>query len=144
MKKMQSNDGALKRKMLNMGIADYKVYFLWWKYAKDLLPDKDIKTFEDLVNKYSNKFPKTVTLNDAEAWLYEPTVQECLKELLKSKHQQRLIELYNIYYEKAKTDVQAFRAFIDFSKTFFGDTNNESELQKILNSVRIDEEIEVD
>ena len=50
-----------------------------------------------------------------------------------------MTELYNIYFEKAKEDVQAFKAFVDFSATYFKD-NQESELQKILNGVDLGEE----
>ena len=38
----------------------------------------------------------------------------------------------------AKEDVQAFKAFVDFSNTFFKN-NDESELQKILNNVNLDD-----
>ncbi len=48
-----------------------------------------------------------------------------------------MVELYNIYYDKAKEDVQAFKAFVDFSKTFFKG-NEESELQKALNGIDFD------
>lgn len=125
---------SLKIKMQNM-CTDYKVYWLWLKFAPELLPDKNIKTFKDLQNKYK-KFPKDITEQDAEVWLYEKPVQNALKELLKSQHTKKMMELYNIYFEKAKTDVQAFKAFIDFSNAFFAD-EKDSELEMLLKGIKV-------
>lgn len=123
---------SLKIKMQNI-CTDYKAYFLWWKYAPELLP-RGIKTFKDLQNRYQ-KFPN-VTEQEAELWLYEKPVQDSLKELLKSQHTKKMMELYNIYFEKAKTDVQAFKAFIDFSNAFFAD-EKDSELEMLLKGIKI-------
>lgn len=123
---------SLKTKMQNI-CTDYKAIFLWWKYAPELLP-KGIKTFKDLQDRYQ-KFPN-VTEQEAELWLYEKPVQDSLKELLKSQHTKKMMELYNIYFEKAKTDVQAFKAFIDFSNAFFAD-EKDSELEMLLKGIKI-------
>lgn len=123
---------SLKTKMQNI-CTDYKAIYLWWKYAPELLP-KGIKTFEDLQSRYQ-KFPK-VTEQEAELWLYEKPVQDSLKELLKSQHTKKMMELYNIYFEKAKTDVQAFKAFIDFSSAFFAD-EKDSELEMLLKGIKL-------
>lgn len=123
---------SLKTKMQNI-CTDYKAIFLWWKYAPELLP-KGIKTFKDLQDRYQ-KFPN-VTEQEAELWLYEKPVQNALKELLKSQHTKKMMELYNIYFEKAKTDVQAFKAFIDFSNAFFAD-EKDSELEMLLKGIKI-------
>lgn len=112
---------------------DYKAIWLWWKFAPELLP-KGIKTFKDLQDRYK-KFPN-ITEQEAELWLYEKPVQDSLKELLKSQHQKKMMELYNIYFEKAKTDVQAFKAFIDFSNAFFAD-EKDSELEMLLRGIKI-------
>lgn len=123
---------SLKTKMQNI-CTDYKAYWLWWKYAPELLP-KGIKTFKDLQDRYQ-KFPN-VTEQEAELWLYEKPVQNSLKELLKSQHTKKIMELYNIYFEKAKTDVQAFKAFIDFSNAFFAD-EKDSELEMLLKGIKL-------
>lgn len=123
---------SLKIKMQNI-CTDYKAIFLWWKYAPELLP-KGIKTFKDLQDRYQ-KFPN-VTEQEAELWLYEKPVQDSLKELLKSQHTKKMMELYNIYFEKAKTDVQAFKAFIDFSNAFFAD-EKDSELEMLLKGIKV-------
>lgn len=127
---------AIRQQMKEM-IPEYKALYLYLLYSPELLPDKNIKTYEQLKANYQ-MFPKTVTEHDAQLWLYEEPTQNALKLLLKAKHNQKMVELYNIYFEKAKEDVQAFRAFVDFSKTFFKD-NDESELQKILNKTDIEE-----
>ena len=123
---------SLKTKMQNI-CTDYKAIWLWWKYAPELLP-KGIKTFKDLQDRYQ-KFPN-VTEQEAELWLYEKPVQDSLKELLKSQHTKKMMELYNIYFEKAKTDVQAFKAFIDFSNAFFAD-EKDSELEMLLKGIKV-------
>lgn len=123
---------SLKTKMQNI-CTDYKAIYLWWKYAPELLP-KGIKTFKDLQDRYQ-KFPN-VTEQEAELWLYEKPVQDSLKELLKSQHTKKMMELYNIYFEKAKTDVQAFKAFIDFSNAFFAD-EKDSELEMLLKGIKV-------
>lgn len=128
---------TIKQQMKEL-IPEYKALYLYFLYSPELLPDKSIKTYENLKSKYQ-MFPKTVTEKDAQLWLYEEPVQNALKVLLRAKHNQKMVELYNIYFEKAKKDVQAFRAFVDFSKTFFKG-NEESELQKILNGIDLTNE----
>lgn len=68
----------------------------------------------------------------------DESVQQAMKHVLKVLHGQRLIELYDIYFERAKDDTNAFKAFIDFSDKFFAD-KAESELLSILNGVDVDE-----
>lgn len=131
---------SIKQQMISL-IPEYKALYLYWLYAPDLLPpDAHIKTFNDLVGHYK-MFPKNITEEQAKVWLYEAPVQNALKVLLKAKHSQKMVELYNIYFDKAKTDTNAFKAFIDFSDKYFAD-ENESELQKILNQVNLDEDEE--
>lgn len=60
------------------------------------------------------------------------------KRKLKEQHEQKLINLYNIYYEKAQTDVNAFKAFLDFSDRFFA-SNDESSLMGIIDKVHLNE-----
>lgn len=50
----------------------------------------------------------------------------------------KLIELYNTYYDKAKDDTNAFKAFTDFSDKFFAE-EKDSELLGILNGIKDDE-----
>lgn len=71
-----------------------------------------------------------------ERWLSEEAVQKAVKYLLKRLHEQKLIELYELYFEKAKTDVQAFQAFSKFSEKFFTETG-EDDLRAILNETKL-------
>jgi len=71
-------------------------------------------------------------------WLMEENVQTAVKWLLKREHQAKMIELYNIYYNKAKEDTNAFKAFTDFSDKFFAQ-EKDSELLGILNGIKDDE-----
>lgn len=128
---------TIKQQMKNL-IPEYKALYLYYIYAPELLPDSKIQTFDDL-KEHFKMFPQGIIESQAKLWLYEEPTQNALKVLLKAKHAQRMTELYNIYFEKAKEDVQAFKAFVDFSATYFKD-NQESELQKILNGVNLDEE----
>lgn len=62
-------------------------------------------------------------------------MQNAVLWLLKRLHQKKQIELYNAYYQKALSgDVQAFKAFEDFSEKFFAE-NKENGLVSILNKV---------
>lgn len=128
---------TIKQQMKNL-IPEYKALYLYYIYAPELLPNSSIKTFDDL-KEHFKMFPQGIIESQAKLWLYEEPTQNALKVLLKAKHTQRMTELYNIYFEKAKEDVQAFKAFVDFSSTYFKD-NQESELQKILNGVDLGEE----
>ena len=112
-----------------------KATYICWLYAKELLP-QDFKTLEDL-KKYYPMIPKGVTEKTAQRWLLEDSVQKAIKMLLKAQHEKKLVELYNIYYEKAKEDTNAFKAFTDFSQQFFADSK-ETELQAILKGVKLD------
>ena len=55
-----------------------------------------------------------------------------------TEHQSKLVELYNLYFEKAKEDANTFKSFNDVSKELFKDAE-EDELTKILQGVRIDD-----
>lgn len=113
-----------------------KVYYIMWKYARHLLP-QEINTFDDLVSTYKI-FTDGMTEKHCENWLSEEAVQSAVMYLLKRLHQQKLIELYNTYFDKAKDDVQAFKAFMDFSDKFFADTG-EDELRAVLRDIQINE-----
>lgn len=53
----------------------------------------------------------------------------------------KLIKLYDIYYEKAQTDVSAARFFFEFQKELFSTYGtNDDEMTAILKSMRIKED----
>lgn len=53
-------------------------------------------------------------------------------EKLKADHNQKLIDLYNKYYDKAMEDSTCFKAFNDVSRELFKGSD-ESEIDNILN-----------
>lgn len=122
---------SLLQKLHEMLPTQVKVYYIVWKYAKHLLPKK-IETFEELTAEY-NGFTEGMDEAKCESWLTEEAVQAATKYLLKRLHNQKLIELYEIYFDKAKSDVQAFQAFSKFSEKFF-EEDGEDELRNILNN----------
>lgn len=131
-----SNSHSIRTQLKDI-IPEYKAIYLYWLYDKTLLP-KQFKNFSELKANYK-MFPNSVTEDNAKIWLYEESVQRAIKVLLGSVHKQRMIELYNIYFEKAKTDVQSFKAFVDFSNVFF-ETKGEDELSAILKGVNTNED----
>jgi hypothetical protein len=120
MGKSVSNEESVLSHIIGMVKTQAKAYYIIWKYAPELLPNPNIKTFEDLTSQYKT-FTKGMTAHVCENWLMEENVQTAVKWLLQREHQKKMIELYNIYYDKAKTDTNAFKAFIDFSNQFFAD-----------------------
>lgn len=109
---------------------DYMAYWITWKYAPDLLPTK-IKTFEELSNQYQAISNKQLTERDCEKFLYYDKVQQAVKWLLNKQRGIRMIDLYNRWYEMAKSDSNALREFMKLQDEFF--KNDElSELERIL------------
>ena len=117
--KSTSQEESILVHLKNMVKTDTKVYYILWKYAPQLLP-QHFKTFDDLKNNYKC-FTKGATEKIAENWLMEENVQTAVKWLLQREHQKKMIELYNIYFDKAKSDTNAFKAFVEFSNQFFAD-----------------------
>lgn len=135
--KKVSQEQSIPSKLKDMLKTDAKMYFVLWKYAPNLLPKQDIKTFEILKKNYKT-FTEGMTEDSCNNWLYEQNVQTAVRWLLKRIHQEKLIELYNIYFDMAKKDTTAFKAFTDFSDKFFAE-EKESELLGILQGVSEDD-----
>ncbi|CAB1244937.1 conserved protein of unknown function [Ruminococcaceae bacterium BL-6] len=131
-----SQEESIQSHLFDMVKTHTKVYYILWKYAPQLLPQQ-FKTFDDLKNNYKVFTPK-ITEKTAENWLLEENVQTAVKWLLKREHQAKMIELYNVYYERAQTDTNAFKAFVEFSNQFFADTQS-SELLDIVQGIKDDD-----
>lgn len=137
--KSVSQEQSILQRIKEMVRTDAKVYFILWKYAPQLLPDgSELKTFNDLKNHYKT-FTDGMTESTCNNWLTEQNVQTAVKWLLKRLHQQKMIELYNLYFVKAKEDTNAFKAFTDFSEKFFAQ-EKESELLAMLQNADVEEE----
>lgn len=137
--KSVSQEQSILQRIKEMVRTDAKVYFILWKYAPQLLPDgSELKTFNDLKNHYKT-FTDGMTESTCNNWLTEQNVQTAVKWLLKRLHQQKMIELYNLYFVKAKEDTNAFKAFTDFSEKFFAQ-EKESELLSILQNADVEDD----
>lgn len=137
--KSVSQEQSILQRIKEMVRTDAKVYFILWKYAPQLLPDgSELKTFNDLKNHYKT-FTDGMTESTCNNWLTEQNVQTAVKWLLKRLHQQKMIELYNLYFVKAKEDTNAFKAFTDFSEKFFAQ-EKESELLSMLQNADVEDE----
>lgn len=110
-----------------------KAYFLLWKYK---IKHKDM-TFEEI----SKKFLGGISEDVANDYFLEEDVQSAIKCILRTLHTNKMIELYTIYFEKAKEDTQAFKAFIEFSEKFFNN-GDEDELATLLNNITIGDDNE--
>jgi len=135
--KSTSQEQSIMSKLKSLVKTDAKVYFIMWKYAPQLLPNPNLKTFDDLKSNYKT-FTDGMTESTCSNWLMEENVQTAVKWLLKREHQAKLIELYNTYYIRAKEDTNAFKAFTDFSDKFFAEEKG-SELLGILNGIKDDD-----
>lgn len=132
----KKSEQSLLQKLHEMLPTQVKVYYIVWKYAPHILPKK-VDTFEELTAEYKG-FTKGMDEAQCERWLAEESVQAAVKYLLKRMHAQKLVELYEIYFDKAKEDVQAFQAFSKFSEKFFED-DGEDELRTVLKEVKLDD-----
>lgn len=139
--KSVSSENSIYQTLKQMINTDTKVYYVMWKFCPEYLKDyekKPIENFEDLKRRYQC-FSHTITEKTCEKYMLEQGVQNAIKWLLERLHQKKQIELYNAYYKKALDgDVQAFKAFEDFSEKFFAD-NKESGLVSLLNNVSEDD-----
>lgn len=135
--KSVATEVSIYQTLKNMINTDTKVYYVMWKFCPEYLKDNEtdpINTFDDLKSRYA-VFSDTITEKTCERYLLEQGVQTAVKWLLKRLHQKKQIELYNTYFKKALDgDVQAFKAFEDFSEKFFTE-DKESGLTQLLNRV---------
>lgn len=143
--KAVSKERSIYYNLKQMISTDTKIFYVMYLYCPEYLKGAEknpIKNFDDLKSRYE-VFSDTITEEKCKKYLLEESVQAAVKWLLKRLHQKKEIELYNTYYTKALSgDVQAFKAFQEFSDKFFKD-NKENELTKLLNRIP-DSEFESD
>lgn len=146
--KSLSKEKTIYQNLKDMIGTDTKVYYIMYLYCPEYLKgatEKPIESFDDLKSRYE-VFSETITEEICKRYLLEEGVQSAVKWLLKRLHQKKMIELYNTYYQKALDgDTQAFKAFLDFSETFFKE-DKENGLTALLSRIpdseinKIDEE----
>lgn len=117
--------------------SDYMAYWVVWKYAPDILPTQ-CKTFQELSDHYKAISKQQLTERECKRFLYYEKVQEVVKYLLKRQRGVRMIELYEIYYEAAKSDPTALKEFLKLQDIFFKGSE-ESELESILRAQTFDD-----
>lgn len=120
-------DETLVKKIKNM-VTEPKQKYIFWKLG--LINNQD---WDTLSERYLNG--KSLEWCDSE-YKTEEDVQKAMRFAMKVLHEAKMIELYNIYFERAKEDVQSFKAFIDFSEKFFAE-ESESELMQLLNGIDV-------
>lgn len=135
--KSLSKEKSIYASLKEMISTDTKVFYIMFLYCPEYLKDADrnpVKGFDDLKSRYE-VFSDTITEDICKKYLLEENVQAAIKWLLKRLHQKKEVELYNTYYQKALGgDVQAFKAFQEFSDKFFKE-NKENELTKLLSQI---------
>ncbi len=146
--KKVSKEKSIYQSLKDMLGTDSKVYYIMYLYCPEQLKDganNPIRDFDDLKSRYQ-VFSDTITEEVCQKYLLEQNCQMAIKWLLKRLHQKKMIELYNTYYQKALDgDTQAFKAFLDFSETFFKE-DKENGLTALLSRIpdseinKIDEE----
>lgn len=109
-------------------VSEEKQKYIFWKLG--IITDD----WEVLSKRYLRG--KTQEYCDTE-YMRDENVLKAMKLVMKIQHQSKMIELYNIYFERAKEDTNSFKAFVDFSKNFF-DEKDDSELIKLLNGVDLE------
>lgn len=120
----------------DMIVSDAEAYYVVWKYAKDLLP-ADINTFADLQEHYV--LMKDRTEESFKNTLYKSEVQEAVKYLLKAMDTKRDVDLLNKYYKLAMDgDTQALKAYLEFKKNFFANSES-NQLEKLLQGVKVED-----
>ena len=143
--KSVSKEMSIYRSLKEMIGTDTKVYYIMFLYCPEYLKDADIKPikdFDDLKSRYE-AFSDTITEDICQRYLLEQGCQAAIRWLLKRLHQSKLVELYQTYYNKAlQGDVQAFKAWQEFSDKFFME-DQETHLTRLLNKIP-DKELEED
>lgn len=143
--KSVSKEKSIYATLKEMIDTDTKVYYIMYLYCPEYLKEADItpvKDFDDLKSRYKC-FSESITEEVCQRYLFEQGCQTAIKWLLNRLHQEKLIKLYNAYYEKALSgDTQAFKAFLEFSNDFFKE-DKENGLTSLLNKIS-DEELEAD
>lgn len=141
--KRVSQEQSIINKLKSLVKSDSKIYWILWKYAPNILEKHGIKTFKELTDTYS-VFTSGMTEDHCSNWQYEKNVQTAIKWLYERMNQQKMLELYDIFYQKAKEgDTASFKAFIDFSDRFFT-SKGEDELLGIIQKANITDNDETD
>lgn len=112
----------------------YKADYLFWRFCPEAIVS-DIKpgcTFAEL--KKASGMPETFTEQSCSLWLLDETVQSLVRQLLKVRNGQQLLELHQIYFDKAKSDSKALAGLLQLNEVLFSN-NEENELTALLSDI---------
>jgi hypothetical protein len=105
-------------------LKDYRANYVYWRFCPDALPP-DIPagcSFQTL--KQKSGMPDVITEQAAALWLLDDGIQQLVKSLLEAKKGLQMLELHDIYYERAKTDSNSLKGLLQLDETLFKDEQN--------------------
>lgn len=128
---------AIQAELIEITKKDVKALYVLFRYAPELLNKPEAReSFEGLKEAYASF--KGIEEDTCIKWLTEDDgVQKAIKHLIKKQHPLKMANLYKTYLEKSENNVQAFKAFNEFCKTYFTD-NTESELLDLLQGIDVE------
>ncbi|MDR1688810.1 MAG: hypothetical protein LBS21_09415 [Clostridiales bacterium] len=133
----------------NFNLTDYKAIYLMFKYCPNLLGEgyftkeaAEIKTYDDLQKYY--KCIKKYSQSSLDAlFITDENFKKAEKWLIDKFHQQKLVRLYNKFYEQAiDGDTKSVKEFISLAGRFLKEDDAESEVTQFLKSIDIPDESE--
>lgn len=115
----------------------YKADYIFWKYCPEAITStaKPRCSFSEL--KKATNMPDSFTQNSCEMWLLDENIQNLVRQLLKVKNGQQLLELHQLYFEKAKTDSKALSGLLQLNDVLFKG-EEQDELAALLNGISDD------
>ncbi len=111
----------------------YKSEYLFWRFCPEAVVS-EIRpgcSFEEL--KKGCGMPDAFTEASCGLWLLDENVQGLVRQLLKAKNGEQLLELHQLYFEKAKEDPRCLTGLMQLNDVLF--KNNESELISLLEGI---------
>lgn len=98
-----------------------------------------VRWYSETDSKDLDKYSKDsgIKLDVLKTFITDEQIQWAIKMLLSAKHTEKMINIYDKFYEQAISgDVQSARFLIDFSKQLF-EENKEDELSSLLNNIKL-------
>lgn len=115
----------------------YKADYIFWRFCPEAImcSAKPGCTFAEL--KKAANMPDNFTKESCELWLLDENVQSLVRQLLKAKNTQQLLELHQIYFDKAKSDPKALSGLLQLNEVLFNG-EKENELTALLSGISDD------
>jgi hypothetical protein len=114
-------------------LKDYRSAYLFWRFCPDALPPDIPAGCSFQVLKQKSGMPDVITEQAAALWLLDDGTQQLVKSLLEAKKGLQMLELHDIYYERAKNDANSLKALLQLDETLF--KNEQNALLALLDNV---------